>query len=114
MPLLDLVGPQGGRTQGSPPTGGRTALEKFGALPMPSLTWNAEVERETAHLYERIKNVVPSVEWPFFAPYACAINALKKERNAAVWRTTTRRRKSTTASPMSSATAFSSPARRPR
>ena len=51
---------------------------------MPSLEWNAEVERETAHLYERIKNVVPSVEWPFFAPYVKAINALKKERNAVI------------------------------
>ena len=51
---------------------------------MPSLEWNAEVERDTAHLYERIKNVVPSVEWPFFAPYVRAINALKKERNAVI------------------------------
>jgi quinolinate synthase len=51
---------------------------------MPSLEWNAEVERDTAHLYERIKNVVPSVEWPFFAPYVRAINTLKKERNAVI------------------------------
>ena len=46
----------------------------FGVLPMPPLEWNAEVERDTAHLYERIKTVVPSVEWPFFAPYVKAIN----------------------------------------
>jgi quinolinate synthase len=59
-------------------------LRKFGALPTPSLEWNAEVERDTAHLYERIKNVVPSVEWPFFAPYVRAINAVKKERNAVI------------------------------
>jgi quinolinate synthase len=42
------------------------------------------VARETAHLYERVKNVVPSVEWPFFAPYVSAINRLKKERNAVI------------------------------
>ena len=51
---------------------------------MPSLEWNAEVERETAHLYERVKSVMPPVEWPFFAPYVKAINELKKERNAVI------------------------------
>jgi quinolinate synthase len=60
------------------------AARKYGVLPMPSLEWNAQVERETAHLYERVKNVVPSVEWPFFAPYIRAINAVKKERNAVI------------------------------
>jgi quinolinate synthase len=67
-----------------PASAGNLALKRFGALPAPSLEWNAQVERETAHLYERIKNVVPSVEWPFFAPYVKAINALKKERNAVI------------------------------
>ncbi|HEY0439993.1 MAG TPA: quinolinate synthase NadA [Xanthobacteraceae bacterium] len=53
-------------------------------LPMPPLEWNEQVARETAHLYERIKTVVPAVEWPFFAPYVKAINALKRERNAVI------------------------------
>ena len=43
-----------------------------------------QVERETAHLYERVKTVIPPIEWPFFAPYVKAINALKKERNAVI------------------------------
>ena len=43
--------------------------ERRDALPMPSLEWTPEVERETAHLYERVKNVIPPVEWPFLAPY---------------------------------------------
>jgi quinolinate synthase len=51
---------------------------------MPAVDWNEQVARETAHLYERVRNVVPSVEWPFFAPYVKAINALKKERNAVI------------------------------
>jgi quinolinate synthase len=51
---------------------------------MPDLAWNAEVERATAHLYERVKRVIPAVEWPFFAPYVQAINALKRERNAVI------------------------------
>jgi quinolinate synthase len=51
---------------------------------MPSLEWNQQVGRETAPLYARIANVVPPVEWPFFAPYVKAINTLKKERNAVI------------------------------
>jgi quinolinate synthase len=85
MPVVETVGPLIVRQPLPPPaSAGNLALKRFGALPAPSLEWNAQVERETAHLYERIKNVVPSVEWPFFAPYVRAINALKKERNAVI------------------------------
>jgi quinolinate synthase len=66
----------------APRPGEGKAARRLGVLPMPSLEWNAQVEKETAHLYERVKKVVPSVEWPFFAPYVKAINDLKKERNA--------------------------------
>src|SRR5262245_66333644 len=51
---------------------------------MPSLEWNEQVARETAPLYARVAKVIPPVEWPFFAPYVRAINALKKERNAVI------------------------------
>ena len=85
MPLLETVGPPADRQPLLPPAAmGQGALTRFGALPTPPLEWNAEVERETAHHYQRIKNVVPSVEWPFFAPYVAAINSLKKERNAVI------------------------------
>src|SRR3954463_9993939 len=57
---------------------------KADVLPVPSLEWNEQVARETAHLYERIKAVVPAVEWPFFAPYIKAINTLKAQRNAVI------------------------------
>lgn len=60
------------------------AARRFGVLPMPSLAWTPEVERETAHLYEKVKAVVPPVEWPFHAPYVKAINDLKKVRNAVI------------------------------
>jgi len=83
MPVLETVGPLTARPS-APLPGRRTALDRFGALPAPSLTWNAEVERDTAHLYERVKTVVPSVEWPFFAPTIRAINAVKQERNAVI------------------------------
>jgi quinolinate synthase len=51
---------------------------------MPKLQWNEEVARETAHLYERIKTVIPAVEWPVFAPYVKAINELKRQRNPGI------------------------------
>ena len=51
-------------------------------LPMPSLEYTDEVARETAHLYERVKDVIPAIEWPVMAPYIKAINDLKKVRNA--------------------------------
>jgi quinolinate synthase len=51
---------------------------------MPSLEWTPEVQAATAHLYERVKTVIPPVEWPFFAPYVKAINELKRVRNAVI------------------------------
>ena len=37
-----------------------------------------------APLYERVKTVIPDIEWPFHAPYVAAINDLKKARNAVI------------------------------
>ena len=86
MPILETAGPLTDRPPMavSASSRSRDALRRFGALPAPALQWNAEVERGTAPFYARIANVVPSVEWPFFAPYVKAINALKKERNAVI------------------------------
>jgi quinolinate synthase len=85
MPILEALGPSPHRAPPPVRAAGRSAAaRRLGVLPMPSLEWNETVARETAHLYERIKNVVPAVEWPFFAPYVKAINALKRERNAVI------------------------------
>src|SRR5215831_603068 len=83
MPVINTLGPS---TNPSPlPRSGRSAAaRKFGLLPVPALEWNDEVARATAHLYERIKTVVPAVEWPFFAPYVKAINELKTARGAVI------------------------------
>ena len=51
---------------------------------MPSLDYTDAVARETAHLYTRMKHVMPAIEWPVHAPYVKAINDLKKERNAVI------------------------------
>lgn len=48
------------------------------------LEYTPEVAEATQHIYERLKDVVPSVEWPFFAPLILAINDLKKEKNAVI------------------------------
>jgi len=85
MPILEALGPSSRRNPPPVSSTGRSAAARgLGVLPMPSLEWNESVARETAHLYERIKAVVPAVEWPFFAPYVHAINALKRERNAVI------------------------------
>jgi quinolinate synthase len=85
MPILEALGPSSRRIEPPVAAPGRSAAaRRLGVLPMPSLEWNESVARETAHLYERIKGVVPAVEWPFFAPYVKAINALKRERNAVI------------------------------
>ncbi len=51
---------------------------------LPDLAYTPEVAAETAHLYERVKRVIPPIEWPGFAPYVKAINDLKRTRNAVV------------------------------
>jgi quinolinate synthase len=86
MPIIDTCGPTAlPLSARSPsPRSCSDAAKKFGVLQRPALAWNADVERETAHLYARVKDVVPPVEWPFFAPYVKAINALKKERDAVI------------------------------
>jgi quinolinate synthase len=53
-------------------------------LPMPSLDYTDDVARATAHLYEKVKTVIPAIEWPVMAPYIKAINELKKVRNAVI------------------------------
>jgi quinolinate synthase len=57
---------------------------RFAPLPMPPLDYTDAVAAETAHLYERVKTVIPAIEWPVMAPYVKAINDLKRVRNAVI------------------------------
>ena len=85
MPVLEMFGPSRGHPfmpTASAPGELSAAARKYGVKPMPALEWNTQVERDTAHLYERVQAVIPSVEWPFFAPYVKAINDLKRNRGA--------------------------------
>ncbi len=66
---------------------GRSTAEKrtrFPALPRPNLAYTPEIAAATAPLYEKVRNVIPAIEWPTFAPTIHAINALKQERNAVI------------------------------
>jgi len=88
MPIAAIFGPQdlGNPARGRSATsrGGISAAERARALPMPSLEWTPEVERLTAHLYQRVRGVISPVEWPFMAPYVKAINELKEARGAVI------------------------------
>jgi len=54
-------------------------------IPVPEdLAFTPEVERATASIYERVRDVIPAIEWPVHAPYIAAINRLKAERNAVI------------------------------
>src|SRR5258708_13273761 len=84
MPIAGIYGPDdfGNPVHAPPVAPTRTRIspaERARALPMPSLEWTPEVERATAHLYERVKNVISPVEWPLMAPTIKPINQLKKE-----------------------------------
>src|SRR5882762_1881853 len=88
MPIAAIYGPDDfaniGHGHSAPPRSRVTPAEPAGALPMPSLEWTPEVERSTAHLYERVKKVISPVEWPLMAPTIKAINELKKTRDAVI------------------------------
>lgn len=53
-------------------------------MPMPQLSYTPEVAAETAPLYERVKRVIPEIEWPVFAPLISAINRVKREKRAVI------------------------------
>ncbi|WP_420347391.1 quinolinate synthase NadA [Pelagibius sp.] len=55
-----------------------------GAQDSGSLSFTEEVAERTAAIFERIKTVVPPLEWPLHAPEIDAINRLKAQRNAIV------------------------------
>jgi quinolinate synthase len=48
------------------------------------LMFTPEVKAETAHLYEKVKHVIPAIEWPAYAPLIAAINRIKREKNAVI------------------------------
>ncbi len=58
------------------------SFESFRGVVPPR--YDGAVEAATAEVRERLRGIVPEVEWAVHAPYIAAINALKKERNAVI------------------------------
>ncbi len=48
------------------------------------LEYTPDVARATAAIHDKVRSVIPDLEWPVFAPYIAAINQLKRERNAVI------------------------------
>jgi quinolinate synthase len=49
-----------------------------------SLDYTPEVARLTAPIRDRVRSVIPDVEWAVHAPYVAAIQELKRQRNAVI------------------------------
>jgi quinolinate synthase len=62
----------------------KTALDRFGEIKMPDLTYTDKIAKATAPLYEKVRHHIPEIEWPIHAPYVYWINKLKKKRNATI------------------------------
>ena len=87
MPIAGIYGPDdfANRPQGQVTACSHTAPPRTrAALPTAQLEWTGEVERATAPLYERVKHVIPPIEWPLMAPTIKAINELKQARGAVI------------------------------
>ena len=63
-----------------------TPLEEARAILSESfdLKFTKAVERVTSRVYERVKDRIPEIEWPFYAPLILQINRLKKEKDAVI------------------------------
>jgi len=48
------------------------------------LKFTKAVERVTARIYERIRDKVPEIEWPFYAPLILQINRVKAEKDVLI------------------------------
>jgi quinolinate synthase len=57
-------------------------LETSSEYATPELT--PEILKETAALYQRVRHIIPEIEWPVHAPYIAAIRKLKLERKAII------------------------------
>jgi quinolinate synthase len=84
MPIAEIYGPDDFTSAERAPAAPARREASPTALPPRLLDWTSDVERATAHLYERVKTVIPPVEWVVMAPYVKAINELKEKRDAVI------------------------------
>jgi len=48
------------------------------------LKFSKAVERATAKVFDRVRDKIPEIEWPFYAPLIFEINRLKKDKDAVI------------------------------
>ncbi|WP_417584306.1 quinolinate synthase NadA [Pelagibacterium sp.] len=48
------------------------------------LKFSKAIETETRPIFEKVKDRIPEIEWPFYAPLIFQINKLKREQNAVI------------------------------
>jgi len=48
------------------------------------LKFTKAVQKVTQRIFERVKDKIPEIEWPFYAPLIVQINRMKKERDAVI------------------------------
>ncbi|WP_423069508.1 quinolinate synthase NadA [Devosia sp. CN2-171] len=63
-----------------------TPLEEARAILADSfdLKYTKAVERVTARTYDKLRDRIPEIEWPFYAPLILQINRLKKQKDAVI------------------------------
>lgn len=49
------------------------------------LEFTKEIEKNTSGIYQKVKFVVPVLEWPLHAPYIYKIYELKKKKNTVIF-----------------------------
>src|SRR5207248_9790693 len=55
-----------------------------GTSPDSFLDYTPTVANATRPIYEKLRGVLPEIEWSVHAPYVAVINELKRERNAVI------------------------------
>ncbi len=61
-----------------------TNTEQAGYPAEKFLEYTPEIAFATKPIFERLRGVLPEIEWPIHAPYVAAINELKQKRNAVI------------------------------
>ena len=48
------------------------------------LKFSEAIEKSTRAVFERVREKIPAVEWPFYAPLIFQINRLKQQKDAVI------------------------------
>src|SRR5262249_20442868 len=77
-----IYAPLAGAESGGDPRQG--AWGHLNAAAARGLVYDREVRAKTDALYQRVKHVVPAIEWGAYAPLIAAINDMKRAKNAVI------------------------------